>query len=197
MKASTRGLAADGGDAMSKSGGASTVSARSVQRLDRHSDEAGGRRDDRRFEQHLPDSAAARRAERRADGEFVLAADRRREEQVADVRAGDEQHERDGSLEQEQQPARARDEQAVPLGQRGAGVRRVGRRILHAQPRHDRVEIGAGLLERHSRTQTADDAEKARVAPRAPRIGVDGKRRDQIRVAHGRDEGRRQDPTIA
>ena len=136
---------------------------------------------------------SARRAERRADGELVLAADRGGEEQVADVGAGDEQHERDRGLqEQQHRPLRARRARCrhstIDVPRWVALV--VG--IFDPQARHDRVEILPRLLDGHARAQPSGDAQEPGVARRASRIRVHRKRRDDLRVADRRDERGRQ-----
>ena len=70
--------------------------------LDQQPAGPGRGRDDQRLEKHLAHPAGPRRAERGADGELVLAPDRGGEEQVADVGAGDQQHQRDRCLQEQQ-----------------------------------------------------------------------------------------------
>ncbi len=68
----------------------------SVRRLAQIAERAADRREDEALAEQLPHEPPRARAERHAHGDLALADRRARQEQVGDVRAGDEEHERDG-----------------------------------------------------------------------------------------------------
>ena len=116
----------------------------------------------------LDEQAAAARAERGADRELLLPRLRSREQQVGEVRAGDEQHEPDGALQDPQRRRHVADDvvlervvpQPVRRGVRHVRVRRDGLPLAqHA------VEVVSGLGERHVGLQPANQVERVAAAP--------------------------------
>ncbi len=118
--------------------------------------QTAGDRQDQRFDDQVLEDAPASGAERRADRDFLPAAERAREDQVAGVRAGDEQHERDGRQEYHERAARIADDQLLQ-GDRGRAPAGVLRRELLREARRDHVELGLGLFEGNARLQPRND----------------------------------------
>ena len=71
---------------------------------------AAGEAEHQRFDEQLLQHAAAPGAERGADRDLLAAAERAREQQVADVGAGDQQHEADGGEQHHQRRADVADD---------------------------------------------------------------------------------------
>src|SRR5256885_1622967 len=69
-------------------------------------DAAANQRQDHRFRDELPDESRATRAERSANRQLVLAYRRAREQEVRDVDAGEEEHERYGAEQHIEQGAK-------------------------------------------------------------------------------------------
>jgi hypothetical protein len=91
----------------------------------------------------LPDDPPARRAERRADRQLAAARDAAGEQQVRDVRAGDEQHERDRALQDEQRATAAVDGELVQRPDEHAALQPA----LFVERGGDRLEIGPRLFD--------------------------------------------------
>ncbi len=88
----------------------------------------------------------APRAERRADRDLLAASERAREEQVADVGARDQQHERDRGEQHHQRHADVADDQLLQRDDGGAPAG-VLLRILALEPHRDRFHLGFRLRE--------------------------------------------------
>ena len=63
--------------------------------------------------QQLPQQPAAGSAQRRSDGQLALTSGRSREQQVRDVDAGDQQHEKDRAEQDQQRPPDVADDFVV------------------------------------------------------------------------------------
>ena len=96
-----RGVDASKGIVAAASSGRSSDEARASSG-DEHAGRAAEHREQTRLGEELPDELQPARADREPDGHLVGARGGAREQQVGDVGAGDEQHER-GDAEQEQE----------------------------------------------------------------------------------------------
>ena len=95
------------------------------------SEAAAGNAEEHALRQELLHDATPTRAERQPHGDLALATRRTREHEVRDVRARDEQHERDGAEhDQHHRPDIARDVLAVRLEPRGPPLVRVAEPLL-------------------------------------------------------------------
>ena len=83
---------------------------RMAQRRDAQPRDAAGGREHQAFGQHLAHQAAALGAERGAQADLALARRAARQQQVGDVDAGDEQHQRDRADQREQRRAQLADQ---------------------------------------------------------------------------------------
>ncbi len=111
---------------------------------------AGHKRQQHALDEQLPDDAPPRRANRDADRNLARAVGRARQKQVGHVRAGDEQHERDGAHERpEKNPYLAADDL---LGERRhhGGDPLVGVGKLSGQGLGDTGHLAARLFDRHA-----------------------------------------------
>ncbi len=126
-----------------------------------------------RLGQQLPEEPGARGAEGGAQRELLLARRGAREEQVGHVGAGDEEHEADGTQEDEQGPSHVADHEIVEADRR-EGQRRVrlGKGRLQSTP--DALQIGEDLRQRHARAGAADHGQVLVAARRCGR-GVEGR----------------------
>ncbi len=106
---------------------------------------------------HQPSSPCT---ERGSHGELSLARRGTREQKAGQIRAGEEQHERDGAEEYQQSRARAPDHHVVQRFNRGR-VPRAVLRILFAEPPRYRGHLGAAPLESHARLQPRHHIEHA------------------------------------
>jgi hypothetical protein len=108
---------------------------------------------------------------------------RAREQQVGDVGARDEQHERDGAHERQEDDTNlaAVDTLVVRLHD-GADVL-VRIRIFRRQSRRDGVDLGLRLLLRHARREPRNQVEAARVPRLFEQVGHRGERLPQFRIA--------------
>jgi len=79
--------------------GAAAINAVTSARAKTEAEHAGRQREQQTFSDELCDQTAPARAERGAHAEFADARCRPREQEVRDICAGDEQHERDGAGE--------------------------------------------------------------------------------------------------
>ena len=136
------------------------------------------------LDEQLLDDAAASRAERYAHRDFTRALRRPGQQQIGDVRAGDQKHERDGAHEREQhEPERSAAVALVERHDRGANVL-VGVGIVAREGGCDRLEFRAGLRDRHTGREAAEHLQISHIAfhlgqvrqqrERHPQVGVDG-----------------------
>ncbi len=116
------------------------------------------------FGEQLPDNAAAARTERRAHGDLAAPARGPRQKEIGDVRAGDEQHERDAGHHQ------IENERDL-IGQKRLAERAEVRapafirsRVLGGQAAGDRVEILAHPFDGHARLHPAKRKQAASAA---------------------------------
>ncbi len=114
---------------------------------EQHAGGASGARQDQRLDQELLEDAGAPGAQGRPRRELLAAAERPREQQVAHVRAGDEQHQPDGRQQQHQRRAHVADDHVPQRSERGAPAGVVLRMLL-LEPLRDHLELGQGLGER-------------------------------------------------
>ena len=133
----------------------------------REAEDAADQRQQHALDEQLADDAPARRAERHADADLARAVRGAREQQVGDVRARDQQHERDRA---HQRPEHDPDLPAVLLLVVGDDPRRdvlVGRRIVVGEPRDDRRQLGLRLRGRDAVGEASDHV----VVSQLPRPG--------------------------
>ena len=116
------------------------------------------------LDEQLPDDPPPARAERDADGDFARPVGRARQQQVGDVGAGDEQHERDRA---HQRPEHRLDLRADDEVEERRDLRRdvlVAVLVLIRKLRGDVLHLAAGLLERGAVGQAAVDHEGSPLA---------------------------------
>ena len=109
----------------------------------------------------LPDQPQPARAERRAQRHLVLPGGRAREQQVRDVGARDEQHERHRAEERQERRPRVLDDVVLQRHDADAHVRRLVFGMLLPELPGDAVHLGLRLIEGHARLQPAEDSEEA------------------------------------
>ncbi len=152
-----------------ESGGIPAVRAAACRHARDHPDRRGDQPDQHRFGQQLADDAPARRAERRADRDFAVAHRGARQQQVGDVGARDQQHQRHGAHHRQ-------DHQLDVLGQH-PGAQRPDRARSSPRSAPDRsrpggpprFQVGAGLGRRHPRREPRHDLRVALICRRATR----------------------------
>ena len=107
------------------------------------------------FSEELLNKTAASRAQRHADSQFFAARGSARQKQASDVRGGDQQEQADGSEERQQGGA-----DISHHGVRERRYRSVGEvnflAILVSDSARNRIEIGAGLLDRCAIAKAAE-----------------------------------------
>ena len=130
---------------------------------ERGADGATGRGEHDTLGHELTQQAPAARAERRADREFLLAGLGPCKQQVGEVRARDQQHEADRSLEHPEGRAGCR-QRGRPAGRRAAGdgSSDQGRASSDSDAplRQHRLDVGSRLRLSHTRLQPADEIEE-------------------------------------
>ncbi len=147
---------------------------------EQQSDPAANRRQQQTLRQHLANQTPAGRAERRAHRQLPIPAGGPRQQQVGDIGARNQQHERHRNHGDESGPLRGVvDDLVGQLGHPRAHPR-VGRGMVHGQPRRDPADFGVGLFERRARRQPPQHQEGTG-SPRGRRIG--GERKEQIHLA--------------
>ncbi len=116
---------------------------------------ASGRRQHQALDDQLADDAQPARAKSDADGDFLLTIDGAHEQQVCDIRAPDQEHERDGPRQQSKCRAHILYELILrPRHQRPAVPVRLGE--LRLELSCDGVHLHPRLLERHAGLQPRD-----------------------------------------
>src|SRR4030095_11317073 len=127
--------------------------------------------EEQRFCEEQPEKGAAAGAERRANADLTSTRRRSAQDEIGDIRACDEQHQTNGSKEQEQRRLGSPDD--VLTKRRGtkcylqAGVTN-HRREVRVDPRRNRIELSLGNAERHVRLQPSHDRVIELVAARLP-----------------------------
>ena len=133
----------------------------------------------RAFGQQLPHEPLPARAERGADGDFLLARRRAREQQVRDVGARDEQHERHRAQHHEHRAAHVADDRFDERHD----VDREGpvALVLLANPRGDGGDVRVRLRHRHARLQARHEV-VVLVAAAIHGIGAERERQEQVHL---------------
>ncbi len=137
--------------------------------------------------EHLPDQPHAAGADRRAHHQLASARRRAREQQVRDIGARNQQHERHRGEQHQQRLPRIADHDLLHRHNRDA-LLAVTERVLLAESRCDPRHLGLRLRHRHARRQSADAAvivRGARLAFGRHRIGIVDV--GAFRIAHRRD----------
>jgi len=152
------------------------------------------RRAERRHQQalgeHLPDQPAARRADRRPDRELAAARRGAHDQEIGDVRARNQQHERDGAHHRQDRRPHVADDVVEHRDRVEVETRGLLDRIVRAQIRRDAVHLQLRLLGRHARLQTADHAKDDVVAVGG--VEIDARRRPHVRRPVDADARREQ-----
>ena len=128
--------------------------------------DAAGERERQAFREQLPDDAHAARAQRQPGRDLLLAGGGPRQEQSRDIRAGDEQDDRDRrrwKVGEAAEPFLHLDVTAKTRLHAGAGIR-VGTRIVTLQARRHRGEFRARLSQRHAGLQPPEHLDPRRAA---------------------------------
>ncbi len=124
---------------------------------------------------------ARRSSQRRTHGNFFLAGDSSRELKIGDVRAGDQQHEADGSQQEVERPPHIANDlfhqRHDAEGQ--STVRRIHLGMVLPQARGNRVHLRLRLFYADTRPQLADDVVVFVIAVLG-RIGGHGKRQHHL-----------------
>jgi hypothetical protein len=143
---------------------------------DRNARRAAGEGERQALRHQLRDQAPPARAKREPDLQLLLTPERPGEQQVADIRAGDQQHEGDRAEQQQQRLPRIADERVAEK------LRLVPRslillRELAFELRGQRRELGLRVGQRSTRLQASDPVDSTRpsVVP-APRPGAAARR---------------------
>ena len=164
----------------------STCTAQYATTIARH---GAGDRQDEALDQQLTDEPPAAGAERRADADLALARARAREEQIGDVRAGDEQHDRDRAEQHQHPRLGARADEVIAQRPHACATVLVPVGMGRLERRSDLVHLRLRLLERDARLQSRDalqvDAQVVRV-PNPLSLGNDV-RHPEIGRPHGAD----------
>src|SRR5262245_24787275 len=157
----------------------------------RKSRDSAEQRQQQAFDQKLPNQTATPGAYCGANRQFTLSSRRLRQQQVGDVRAGDQQDERDGREDQQNYGAQIAGEVMAHRRQLNAGVL-VGRRIQLPMPLGDGLHLPARLLDRHAGLKSpnglhgmmpsAGEIDLTQVPQRQPEIGL-----QRILLAHHAD----------
>ena len=124
-----------------------------------------------RLDQELLEHPGAARTQRRADRELLPPRERPREDQVADVRARDQENQRDRSEQHHERHPDVADEELVQRHDGGApACVLLGKLLL--EPRRDDAHLGVGLRHVRARLQPRHDLRVVVLANRAVLIGV-------------------------
>ena len=151
---------------------------------DQQADRPAHQAEQHALEKQLSHQALPRRAERGADRHFFLAAGGTRQQQVGDIRAGDQQHERDRSEEHEHCPAHVADDL---LEQRNdADGKRPVALVLVANPGGNHAHIGLRVGHRHTRLEARHDV-VVLVSPPGHGIGAERQRQEDVHPPDARD----------
>ena len=113
-----------------------------VHRATMHAGEAARKREQQAFDHELPREPRARRAERRSRGDLLHPAARERQQQVRDVCARRDQHERHGAEEQPQRSA-SRTEHRIRIRHDRSLVRSSADRVFSDRRRASAAAISA------------------------------------------------------
>ena len=122
-------------------------------------------------------------AERDADGDLLLARGRAREQQVRDVRARDEQHERHGAHHDQHGASHVADDgfdERHDVDREGSVAL-----VLFPNPRGDGGDVRVRLRHRHARLQSRHEI-VVLVAAAIHRIGAERERQKQIHLLRAR-----------
>ena len=152
-----------------------------------HAGKRGDEREHQAFGQQLPEQPQAGRTESRPDRVLAHPAVGPRDEEVGQVRAGDEQHERHGALQDDERLPDAADDvflqrvHAQPVRLRSGVVGRVrpGRDRLGPFRQHP-IDFGERLRMRHAVLPPSDQIEEMAAARRRERRGVDRERLPEL-----------------
>ena len=112
-----------------------------------------GERQHDALREQLPDDAAARGADGGAQRDLAAARRRPREHQVGDVRARDEQHQRDARHHQPDHPCDVRRDEALAQRHERHFPVLIGIGVLLGEPGGDRAHVCARQVDRHARLQ--------------------------------------------
>ena len=167
-------------------------------RGDAETSQAADRRQHHALDQQLADDAPARRADRHPHRDFPRPVGGPRQQQVGDVGAGNQQHERHGAHQgQEHRPDRA----AVHVFVEGLDLRLhvlVGVGVFFFETLRDREHLALRLFARHAGRQASEDLQRTLVAllcldvrrrhQRLPQIGI---LRELEAFGHHADDDRR------
>ena len=149
------------------------------------------RREDQRLGELEADDAGARRAERDANGDLARPRHGAGEEQIGNVRAGEEQHERHGGeLGEHVRPRMLAVERVCILDAHVPLV--VVLRILALQLLHDGMHVGVGTADRQAGREPRQHAGEHTAVALAAEVAVERERRPEL-GARRKDEPRRHD----
>ncbi len=177
------------------------VEARDVLRLDQmdppdrregkgHAQDSAQERQGQALDQELEGQAPSRGAHRDAHRDLLLARERSRQEQVRDVGAGDEEHERHRTREDQKGltdiPDHLIEKRHDPKGE--AAVRRIDLRMIGAQAARDPVHLGLGLGHGHTGPELCDDVVVLVVAV-GLRFAGEGQGQEHLSVLRGAQGG--------
>ena len=169
-----------------------------VSRIDRPHDLEGGLRDqqtggateqpqEQALRQELADEPLPARAKRRAYGDFLLTAGRPREQQVGDVHAGNEQHERHESQQHQHGQPNISDD---GLDQRHRIDRERGvTPVLLADPGGGLQHVAPCLLQRHAGLQARHHVEVLVAAALGLCLRPERQRQEHIHLTNAGDRG--------
>ena len=118
-----------------------------AQIADAQTDDAADEREENALDEQLPDDAPPGGAEREANGNFARPMRRARQQQIGDVRAGDEQHERDGAHQRPENSFDLRAQDAIEEGGHDGADVLVAVLILRRELVRDAFHLAARLLE--------------------------------------------------
>jgi len=142
------------------------------------------------FGEELPDEPRAARAERGAHGNFARAPARARKQQVGDIHARDQQHERNGGEHHEERRTDVVHDPVVQQRQAYHAIAVRGRIVARQTIGDDGHRVGR-CPQIDARLQTGDDAEPLRAALRVAEVlGCEHQRPPVIGPIGKRDVGR-------
>ena len=133
---------------------------------EKHAGKSADERQQNTFGEHLPQQTRRPGAERDPDGEFAFTRSGAREQHGGQIRAGDQENERDRTEKNDQRRPHSADHLIVKFVERAAeaGCRLVVIRKSRQPTRDDGIDFRLRLRERHTRLEPADDAVAARTA---------------------------------
>ena len=152
---------------------------------------AAEERQDDALGDQLPHQSLPAGAERGADRQLALARGRARQQQVGEIGGGEQQQAQARAAEGEKHQAESRGH-VVPHAEVADAGLLVGVRILAREALGDDHELGARLLERHSRSETCHAVDVV-VRPVGVVLVPERQHRPQLAVPGGKVEGRRHD----